>query len=91
MIKIDNSELNLRYSLRADYIRKMNPSVEKTTSLKSFIIDIEKDILGIAGDGRDCFFATSKNEMPWKKEQRIIRIQYYLQWTTYSTVKLKIV
>ena len=27
MIKIDNSELNLKYSLRADYIRKMNPSV----------------------------------------------------------------
>ena len=49
MIKMDNSELNLKYSLRADYIRKMNPSVEKTASLKSFIIDIEKDILGIAG------------------------------------------
>ena len=53
MIKMDNSELNLKYSLRADYIRKMNPSVEKTASLKSFIIDIEKDILGIAGDVLD--------------------------------------
>ena len=55
MIKMDNSELNLKYNLRADYIRKMNPSVEKTASLKSFIIDIEKEIPKIAGDVLDYF------------------------------------
>lgn len=68
MIKMDNSELNLKYSLRADYIRKMNPSVEKTASLKSFIIDIEKDILGIAGDVLDYSFIVRKRLTPFQFE-----------------------
>lgn len=68
MIKMDNSELNLKYSLRADYIRKMNPSVEKTASLKSFIIDIEKDILGIAGDVLDYSLIIRKRLTPGQFE-----------------------
>ena len=68
MIKMDNSELNLKYSLRADYIRKMNPSVEKTASLKSFIIDIEKDILGIAGDVLDYSLIIRKRLSPGQFE-----------------------
>ena len=65
---MDNSELNLKYSLRADYIRKMNPSVEKTASLKSFIIDIEKDILGIAGDVLDYSLIIRKRLSPGQFE-----------------------
>lgn len=61
---MDNSELNLKYSLRSDYIHKMNPSVEKTASLKSFIIDIEKDILGIAGDVLDYSLIIRKRLTP---------------------------
>ena len=68
MIKMDNSELNLKYSLRVDYIRKMNPSVEKTASLKSFIIDIEKDILGIAGDVLDYSLIVRKRLTPFQFE-----------------------
>ena len=68
MIKMDNSELNLKYSLRADYIRKMNPSVERTASLKSFIIDIEKDILGIAGDVLDYSLIIRKRLSPGQFE-----------------------
>lgn len=64
MIKMDNSELNLKYSLRADYIRKMNASVEKTASLKSFIIDIEKEILEIAGDVLDYSLIIRKRLTP---------------------------
>ena len=65
---MDNSELNLKYSLRADYIRKMNPSVERTASLKSFIIDIEKDILGIAGDVLDYSLIIRKRLSPGQFE-----------------------
>ena len=65
---MDNSELNLKYSLRADYIRKMNPSVERTASLKSFIIDIEKDILGIAGDVLDYSLIVRKRLTPFQFE-----------------------
>ena len=68
MIKMDNSELNLKYSLRADYIRKMNPSVEKTASLKSFIIDIEKEILEIAGDVLDYSLIIRKRLTPGQFE-----------------------
>ena len=68
MIKMDNSELNLKYSLRVDYIRKMNPSVEKTASLKSFIIDIEKDILEIAGDVLDYSLIVRKRLTPFQFE-----------------------
>ena len=68
MIKMDNSELNLKYSLRADYIRKMNPSVEKTASLKSFIIDIEKEILEIAGDVLDYLLIIRKRLTPGQFE-----------------------
>ena len=65
---MDNSELNLKYSLRSDYIHKMNPSVEKTASLKSFIIDIEKDILGIAGDVLDYSLIIRKRLTPGQFE-----------------------
>ena len=68
MIKMDNSELNLKYSLRADYIRKMNSSVEKTASLKSFIIDIEKEILEIAGDVLDYSLIIRKRLTPGQFE-----------------------
>ena len=68
MIKMDNSELNLKYSLRVDYIRKMNPSVEKTASLKSFIIDIEKEILEIAGDVLDYSLIIRKRLTPGQFE-----------------------
>ena len=68
MIKMDNSELNLKYSLRADYIRRMNPSVEKTASLKSFIIDIEKEILEIAGDVLDYSLIIRKRLTPGQFE-----------------------
>ena len=68
MITMDNSELNLKYSLRADYIRKMNPSVEKTASLKSFIIDIEKEILEIAGDVLDYSLIIRKRLTPGQFE-----------------------
>ena len=60
--------MNLKYSLRADYIRKMNPSVERTASLKSFIIDIEKDILGIAGDVLDYSLIIRKRLSPGQFE-----------------------
>ena len=60
--------MNLKYSLRADYIRKMNPSVERTASLKSFIIDIEKDILGLAGDVLDYSLIIRKRLSPGQFE-----------------------
>ena len=60
--------MNLKYSLRADYIRKMNPSVEKTASLKSFIIDIEKEILEIAGDVLDYSLIIRKRLTPGQFE-----------------------
>ena len=65
---MDNSELNLKYSLLADYIRKMNPSVEKTASLKSFIIDIEKEILEITGDVLDYSLIIRKRLKPGQFE-----------------------
>jgi hypothetical protein len=46
----------------------MNPSVEKTASLKSFIIDIEKDILGIAGDVLDYSLIIRKRLTPGQFE-----------------------
>jgi hypothetical protein len=46
----------------------MNPSVEKTASLKSFIIDIEKDILEIAGDVLDYSLIIRKRLTPGQFE-----------------------
>ena len=52
-IDIFSSELFLKYDQWSEQIRLMSPSGEKTSSLKSFIHDIETDILDITGDVLD--------------------------------------
>ena len=52
-VDIFNSELFLKYDRWSEQIRLMAPSDEKTTSLKSFIHDIEADMLDITGDVLD--------------------------------------
>ena len=52
-IDIFSSELLVKYDQWSEQIRLMSPSAEKTSSLKSFIHDIETDILDITGDVLD--------------------------------------
>ena len=52
-VDIFSSELFLKYDQWSEQIRLMSPSAEKTSSLKSFIHDIETDILDITGDVLD--------------------------------------
>ena len=52
-VDIFSSELLLKYDRWSEQIRLMAPSDEKTTSLKSFIHDIEADMLDITGDVLD--------------------------------------
>lgn len=52
-VDIFSSELFRKYDQWSEQIRLMPPSDEKTTSLKSFIHDIEADMLDITGDVLD--------------------------------------
>lgn len=52
-IDIFSSELFLNYDQWSEQVRLMSPSGEKTSSLKSFIHDIETDMLDITGDVLD--------------------------------------
>lgn len=52
-VDIFNSELYRKYDQWREQIRLMPPSGEKTSSLKSFIHDIEADMLDITGDVLD--------------------------------------
>ena len=52
-VDIFSSELFLKYDQWSEQIRLMSPSGEKTSSLKSFIHDIETDMLDITGDVLD--------------------------------------
>ena len=52
-IDIFSSELLVKYDQWSEQIRLMSPSAEKTLSLKSFIHDIEADMLDITGDVLD--------------------------------------
>lgn len=52
-IDIFSSELFLKYDQWSERIRLMSTSGEKTSSLKSFIHDIEADMLDITGDVLD--------------------------------------
>ena len=52
-IDIFSSELLVKYDQWSEQIRLMSPSGEKTSSLKSFIHDIETDMLDITGDVLD--------------------------------------
>ncbi len=52
-IDIFSSELLLKYDQWSEQIRLMSPSGEKMSSLKSFIHDIETDMLDITGDVLD--------------------------------------
>lgn len=50
---IFESELYLNYNERVEQIHDMQPSEERTALLKTFIKDIERDILNISGDVLD--------------------------------------
>ena len=52
-VDIFSSELYRKYDQWSEQIRLMPPSDEKTSSLKSFIHDIEADMLDITGDVLD--------------------------------------
>lgn len=52
-VDIFSSELILKYDELSERLRSMEPSDDKTASMKSFIHDIEADMLAITGDVLD--------------------------------------
>lgn len=64
-----SSELTLKYEQQADRLREMDSSEERTTQLKSFLADLEKDILDITGDVLDYKLSLIRKLSPDQLEQ----------------------